>query len=113
MPPFRGGGKGVYHPTAFSSPDTAREDWLRRLSLGSMSPTRLFSIVASGQNPASVSPREVIVAAPPANGEDPVCRRRSCRCLRAFSDSRFHDREPRGSRLVVPLAASIGPVASS
>jgi hypothetical protein len=38
--------------------------------------------------PASGSPREVIVAAPTANGEDPVCCRRSCRCLRACSNSR-------------------------
>ena len=30
MPLFRGGGMGVYHPTALSSPYTAREDWLGR-----------------------------------------------------------------------------------
>jgi hypothetical protein len=56
MLPLRGGGMGVYHPPAFSSPYTAREDRLQRLSLGSMSPTRLFSIVASGQNPLPFHP---------------------------------------------------------
>ena len=38
--------------------------------------------------PASVSPGEVIEAAPDANVEDDVCCRRSCRCRRAASNLR-------------------------
>src|SRR5437660_10028413 len=38
--------------------------------------------------PASVSPGEVIVAAPDANVEDAACCRRSCRWLRASSNLR-------------------------
>jgi hypothetical protein len=110
MPPFRGGGMGVYHPRAFSSPCTARELAPARLSLGSMSPTRLFTMVASGQSPLPFHPREVIVAAPTAKAKT-LCVAGEVAVV--YVPALIHDREPRGSRLVVPLSARIGPVASS
>jgi hypothetical protein len=62
MPPFRGGGMGVYHPRAFSSPShSARGLAPARLSHGSMSPTRLFQHSCLRAEPASGSPRDVIV----------------------------------------------------
>ena len=87
MPPFRDGAWGLSSDGFFLALHNAR------VGAGAVEP-RLdepHPVIQHGclrAEPASVSPREVIVASPTANGEDPVCCRRSCRCLRACSNSR-------------------------
>jgi hypothetical protein len=60
--------------------------------------------------PASGSPREVIVVRLQQTAKT-LCVAGEVAVV--YVPALIHDREPRGSRLVVPLAARIGPVASS